>query len=193
MSRSLPFDPTEYKFAPIIKYDGEWRVFDFTKGYDPGKIREITWGIGRYDEKRLGMYVAPHYKNSRNIHIGIDFWTPAEEPVYVFYDGEVAYFRDNSREGDYGPTIITKHHLNGTSLFALHGHLSRESLAGLEEGQPVKKGQQIAMVGTKDENGGWEPHLHFQLSVEDPGQADMPGVVARKIAKQHLKNTLIRV
>ena len=28
------------------------------------------------------------------------------------------------------------------------------------------------------ENGGWEPHLHFQLSYQEPETHDMPGVVA---------------
>ena len=33
-------------------------------------------------------------------------------------------------------------------------------------------------MGAHDENGGWEPHLHFQLSYQEPETHDMPGVVA---------------
>uniref|UniRef100_A0A0C3SWS6 Peptidase M23 domain-containing protein n=1 Tax=Guillardia theta (strain CCMP2712) TaxID=905079 RepID=A0A0C3SWS6_GUITC len=29
-------------------------------------------------------------------------------------------------------------------------------------------------------NGGWPPHLHFQLSLQQPTTHDMPGVVAKK-------------
>ena len=31
----------------------------------------------------------------------------------------------------------------------------------------------------KSVTGGWEPHLHFQLSWEEPTGNDMPGVVSR--------------
>ena len=31
--------------------------------------------------------------------------------------------------------------------------------------------------GITHENGGWEPHLHFQLSYQEPDTHDMPGVV----------------
>ena len=46
-------------------------------------------------------------------------------------------------------------------------------------GMEVAEGQVIATVGDKSVNGGWEPHLHFQLSWEEPEGNDMPGVVAR--------------
>ena len=36
---------------------------------------------------------------------------------------------------------------------------------------------QASSVGDRHENGGWDPHLHFQLSWSDPGTHDMPGVV----------------
>ena len=32
-------------------------------------------------------------------------------------------------------------------------------------------------MGDHSENGGWEPHLHFQLSYQEPDTHDMPGVV----------------
>ncbi len=180
MKKHLPFDPDAYSFAPVVKCDGEWHIFDFTERYDPELIRKTKWGIGRFNEKRSGMYIAPQYKNERNIHMGIDFWTPAYEPVYVFYKGEIVYIKNNDREGDYGPTIVTKHILGGTKLFALYGHLTKGSLKELHSGQTIVKGQPIAVVGDRTENGGWEPHLHFQLSLEDPGEADMPGVVSEK-------------
>ena len=33
-------------------------------------------------------------------------------------------------------------------------------------------------MGDKHENGGWEPHLHFNLSLVEPETHDMPGVVS---------------
>lgn len=174
-------------FAPVIDHSGDWYVFDLTDSYDPDFIQQKRWGIGRYNEKRSKMYVAPQYQGRRNIHMGIDFWTPVGEPVYAFFDGIIAYFADHRQQGNYGPTIITKHRIGGHQLFALYGHLSRDSLRGLNKEQPIKKGDRIGSVGSREENGGWMPHLHFQLSTEDPGQSDMPGVVAEEDRQEALK------
>ncbi|HET6528601.1 MAG TPA: hypothetical protein VFG39_07595, partial [Balneolaceae bacterium] len=45
----------------------------------------------------------------------------------------------------------------------------------------------IAEIGTEEVNGGWAPHLHFQLSVDDPGKADLPGVVSDDEREQALE------
>ena len=44
----------------------------------------------------------------------------------------------------------------------------------------VNRGEIVGWIGGKEENGGWEPHLHFQLSWSDPMTHDMPGVVDPK-------------
>lgn len=177
-------------FAKVMDYPDETDklyVFDFTKGYDPGFVRSKEWGIGRYNEKRSEMYVAEQYKSERDIHMGIDIWTRAEAPVYAFAQGVVAYLQDNKQLGDYGPTIVIKHVIDSAELFALYGHLSRPSLQQISVGDQVQKGQQIADLGTEEVNGGWAPHLHFQISTEDPGEADMPGVVADEEHEQALQ------
>lgn len=186
---SLP-DFSSYDLAKVMSYPddpGHRYVFDFSDGYDPEFIRQKEWGIGKYNEKRFNMYVAPQYKNERNIHMGIDIWAKAGEPVFSFYDGVVAYKRDNNQEGNYGPTIILRYEIDHTKLFALYGHLSRASLQMVSLGEIVKKGQRIGELGEEHVNGGWIPHLHFQLSVEDPGEADMPGVVSVDDRKQALQ------
>ena len=33
-------------------------------------------------------------------------------------------------------------------------------------------------IANESENGGWEPHLHFQLSIIEPETHDLPGVVS---------------
>jgi len=180
-------DFSQFDFAPVVKYEGEWYLFDLTDSYDPEFIERKTWGIGRYNEKREAMYLAPQYRGRRNIHMGIDFWTPAGEPVYAFYDGEICYSADNDQEGNYGPTLVTRHDLDGVELYALFGHLSRDSLDKHEPGTKIEKGEKIATVGSRVVNGGWVPHLHFQLSYEDPGKADMPGVVAEEDRAEALR------
>ncbi len=181
------FDFTDYDFAKVMDYPEELYIFDFSEEYDADFIREQGWGIGRYDERRANMYETTLFENRRNIHIGIDIWAPAGEPVYSFFDGEVAYMQNNTKAGDYGPTTVIKYGYNNAFLYALYGHLSKESLSMISVGDQIQKGQKIAELGDKDVNGGWAPHLHFQLSVEDPGEADMPGVVAEQDRKEALK------
>ena len=44
----------------------------------------------------------------------------------------------------------------------------------------------IATVGDKSVNGGWDLHLHFQLSWKEPEVNDMPGVVKRSDREEAL-------
>ena len=61
----------------------------------------------------------------------------------------------------------------------MYGHLSLDSLSGLQTGQAIKKGQIIGKIGSADVNGGWTPHLHFQIILDllDMG-CDFPGVAS---------------
>ena len=84
-------------------------------------------------------------------------------------------------EGDYGPTIILEHTpVAGLKFHTLYGHLDRDSLKGLKPGTAFMAGEKIAQLGTRRENGGWSPHLHFQI-ILDIGSAkgDYPGVAKR--------------
>ena len=109
---------------------------------------------------------------------GIDIAAPPGTPVHLFFGGVVWAFTDHARPYDYGPTIITRHHWLEQEVFALHGHLSRASLEGLSVGQEIEQGAPFAAVGTTAENGGWNPHLHFQLSLVRPETCDLPGAVS---------------
>lgn len=146
--------------------------------------------IGRYDEDRRGMYTQELFEGKRTIHVGLDIGAPAQTQIYAFEDGLIHSFADNDQDGSYGPTIITEHSLqiNGkqTTLWVLHGHLSRESLQELNEGEQIVKGQAIGKMGTVEENGGWPPHVHIQLSLVEPQQADLPGVVTPEDRTQAL-------
>lgn len=172
-------DFSAFDFDPVMNYPepAGMKVFDFTSGYNAEYVRSFEWGIGKYDEKRRNMYTAPQYKNERNIHMGIDIYAEAGQAVFSFYDGIICYKADNNQPGNYGPTLILRCILDNQQLFALYGHLTRESLDNMPEEERVKKGQKIADIGSEEVNGGWAPHLHFQLSRDDPGKADMPGVV----------------
>jgi murein DD-endopeptidase MepM/ murein hydrolase activator NlpD len=136
-------------------------------------------GIGGYLEDRV-IYRRSHIfqeTEPRSLHLGIDIWAPAGTFVYSPLPAVVHSFQDNAEFGDYGPTIILQHELEGVPFFTLYGHLSRESLYSLEEGNAIEKGHKIAEFGPFPENGDWPPHLHFQViaDIQDM-EGDFPGV-----------------
>jgi 4-aminobutyrate aminotransferase-like enzyme len=141
--------------------------------------------VGRYDEARL-LYISDVFKpkggsplDRRSVHLGIDLFMEAGEAVLCPIDGVVHSFRNNSLPLDYGPTIIIRHEPAGSeaAFFTLYGHLSPDSLDGLYPGKPVAKGERIARIGESSINGGWPPHLHFQIIADMLGnEGDFQGV-----------------
>lgn len=135
--------------------------------------------FGRWGEDRV-IYRTPLFAGAgeaRSVHLGLDLWAAAATPVAAVLAGRVHSFADNCRPGDYGPTVILEHELEGNRFYSLYGHLARASLAGLSEGSAVAAGQGIGWVGEPHENGGWPPHLHLQLVADLGGRrGDFPGV-----------------
>ena len=162
----------------MIDLPDGYEVYDFTAGYDPGRELTSRYGVGRYDEKRRGVYTTTLFAGARDIHVGIDLAAPVGEAIHAFADGTVHRFGYNAAPGDYGYTLITQHEINGQAVWALHGHLSARSVEGRFEGQRVARGEVVAWVGDRHENGGWNPHLHFQLALVRPEVADLPGAVS---------------
>ncbi len=154
-------------------------VLDFTRDFARDDNSSQAWSVGRYNEERVNMYNHDLFAGGRNIHMGIDIGAPAKTEVFSFYEGVIFALADNPLPGDYGPTLVTEHNFNGVSLFALYGHLTRASLLGKAKGQHVYKGELLGFVGEPQENGGWNPHVHFQLSYIRPTAADLPGVVCK--------------
>ena len=114
----------------------------------------------------------------RTIHLGIDLFAPAGTPVHAPITGSVRAFADNTAAQDYGPVIVLAHTTNdGEIFYTLYGHLNRESLNGLAVGQAIPAGTSFATLGSAAVNGGWPPHLHFQIVTELLGlDTDFPGV-----------------
>lgn len=150
------------------------------------------YGIGGYMENRTIYARSAHFDTEdepRRLHLGVDIWATAGTAVYSPLNGIIHSFRDNDNFGDYGPTIILEHNLDGLKLYSLYGHLSRESLNGLRIGDPVNANQKIATFGQYDENGQWPPHLHFQLMFDMQGKTgDFPGVCKYSEKEKYLAN-----
>jgi 4-aminobutyrate aminotransferase-like enzyme/Ser/Thr protein kinase RdoA (MazF antagonist) len=127
-------------------------------------------GVGRYDEARL-LYSSALFGDSSNplderrtIHLGIDLFVTAGSRVRAPLDGTIHTIADNQAPLDYGPLVVVKHAAGDSqAFFTLYGHLSRASIEKLSVGQSLAKGGAFADVGAERENGGWPPHLHFQV------------------------------
>jgi murein DD-endopeptidase MepM/ murein hydrolase activator NlpD len=105
----------------------------------------------------------------------MDFWTAGGTPVFAPLAGEVHSFQVNHGSGNYGPTVILFH--PAENIYSLYGHLENADLFHLEVGAPIAKGQLLCHLGEPHENGGWPPHLHFQLIRDMQGfKGDYPGV-----------------
>jgi murein DD-endopeptidase MepM/ murein hydrolase activator NlpD len=160
---------------PALRLPERYELLDLTRGYTPPTG---PYSVGRYDEDRAGLYTAALFGGARTLHMGIDLGAPAGAEVFAFREGRVYAQGALPAPGDYGHTVITEHEWRGAPLWALYGHLSAASIEHLKVGQRVERGQRLGWLGEPHENGGWPPHLHFQLSLHPPRGHDLPGVVA---------------
>jgi murein DD-endopeptidase MepM/ murein hydrolase activator NlpD len=190
-------------FAPVIKLPDRYDILDLSVG--PYQASSQTYSVGKYNEKRKNMYEQDLFhqgQEARNIHMGIDIGAPVGTPIYTFDDAKLVQQVYRSDLGDYGYCMIleyiwaqdeplkAQHTLvqNGEVYWALYGHLGAKSLALHPIGTHISKGTQIAYIGNESENGGWTPHLHFQLTVKRPEECDLPGVVSES-EYDHALNT----
>ena len=90
----------------------------------------------------------------RQVHLGFDLAKTANSPVTAGNNGKVVFA---SELGIYGNTVIVDH---GMGVQSLYGHLSS---FGVNEGDTVKKGQQLGASGQTGLAGG--DHLHFSMLV----------------------------
>jgi 4-aminobutyrate aminotransferase-like enzyme len=113
------------------------------------------------------------------VHLGLDLFAAAGTPVVAPLDGVVHSIADNANPLDYGPTVVLEHEAGpgGPCFYTLYGHLARGSAAALSIGDPVTRGTVVARIGAMGENGGWPPHLHFQVITDAlDRRGDFPGV-----------------
>jgi 4-aminobutyrate aminotransferase-like enzyme/Ser/Thr protein kinase RdoA (MazF antagonist) len=188
---------TDLRTAPIVVFD--LSVSSTFLGADPRasetenvsesiftkmKRANALVGVGRYNEARL-LYTSPLFGASANptderrtVHLGIDLFAAPGTPVHAPLDGVVHAVAINTAPLDYGPLAILRHATgDGLEFFTLYGHLAREAFDSLQVGQRITHGQQLARIGDAHENGGWAPHLHFQIVVDlQEHRSDFPGV-----------------
>lgn len=168
---AIPRDPLQFNISDLTK-----AVSDALEG------REI--GIGRYAEPRL-IYTSVEFRDGehpasprRTVHLGVDLFCPAGTAVHAPWGGIIHAVDVRSAALDYGGVVVIEHQTeSGAAFYTLYGHLAHDVVQRLLPGQGIASGEVIAHLGTPEENGGWTPHLHFQLGLTDLGRGtDWPGV-----------------
>lgn len=86
-------------------------------------------------------------------HHGIDIPAKQGTPIVATSDGVVAYA--GSELKGYGHIIVISH---ASGMFSVYAH---NKINFVREGQAVKKGEQVALVGSSGRSTG--PHLHFEI------------------------------
>ncbi|MEM7168875.1 MAG: aminotransferase class III-fold pyridoxal phosphate-dependent enzyme [Pseudomonadota bacterium] len=151
------------------------------------KEADADIALGGYLEDRV-VYRGEQFKpirgaEYRTIHLGIDLFGPAGTKVRTPLDGVVASATVNGEPYDYGGTLILQHQAGpeGPIFWTLYGHLSHASAQRWKAGQTVAAGATIAEFGSPEENGGWAPHVHFQVMSDLLGDhsGNFPGVAAK--------------
>lgn len=143
--------------------------------------RSARIAYGGYLEKR-NLYQAygsfqQETEAPRNIHLGVDFWASAGTSVLTPVTGKVHSFKNNSERGDYGPTIVLKHHTFHRSFYTLYGHLALSSIKDLHLGKLFRTGEVLGKLGRTKINVNYAPHLHFQIIINIGDHlGDYPGV-----------------
>ncbi len=141
-------------------------------------------GIGRYDEARP-LYSSELFGDKSNplaerrtVHLGIDLFIKPGTPVSAPFDATIHALANNATPLDYGPVVILRHAPSpGVEFFTLYGHLSTATLSSLKPGQRIARGEVFTHIGHAAENGGWPPHLHFQIILDLLDRSsDFPGV-----------------
>ncbi len=140
--------------------------------------------LGYYYEPRL-IYTAPDFRKGpwkasdrRTVHIAVDAFAPTGTPLFAPFRGKVFLAEYRAGELDYGGVVILSHETPEGDLFhTLYGHLDPEFLDHLKPGDMIEKGAEFCRLGAPAVNGGWAPHVHFQLALTTEGmEADWPGV-----------------
>ena len=115
----------------------------------PGEAARFQWPL-----KTVAVTIgSPFGARWGRPHEGIDLPAPVGTPVFAAADGQVIYAGHGVR--GYGNLIVVKH---AGELLTVYAH---NSVLLVSQGQPVRAGDRIALVGQSGHATG--PHLHFEV------------------------------
>jgi len=132
----------------------------------------IDLGIGPWGEART-VYAGEMFASKliddvrRTRHLGLDLFMAAGTKVYTPLAATVVSVEIEKAPLGYGGLIALRHEPEGCPAFVtLWGHLAHEALDKLKSGDRLDAGALVGKMGAPNENGGWAPHLHLQISTD---------------------------
>ncbi len=151
----------------------EQRATEATQWWDDFcSDNNIELGIGAWGEERT-VYTDKAFESlfiegQRRIHhLGVDLFMPAGTPLYAPLAATVMSVEIEHEPLGYGGLIKLEHRPEGCPPFVtLWGHMAHEALERLKPGQQLQAGDLVGHMGDIHENGGWTPHLHFEMTTD---------------------------
>ncbi|OHV75346.1 aminotransferase class III-fold pyridoxal phosphate-dependent enzyme [Ensifer sp. LCM 4579] len=132
----------------------------------------VELGIGPWGEARTvysgEMFVSHLIEATRRTrHLGLDLFMAAGTRLYTPLAATVVSVEIEKDPLGYGCLVALRHEPQHCPPFVtLWGHLAHEALGRLKPGDRLEAGAVVGEMGTPEENGGWVPHLHLQISTD---------------------------
>lgn len=185
---------------PLFQSEEYWPRLRFDLGRVSEEVVRSSGRVyGEYAENRQGYDeevfrgrredVAPGARENSQmalVHQGLDFFSVAGTPVCSPVDAVVCGSGVRPAAGDYGGVIVLEFTdpNEGRRLWVLLGHLAPSSVQMRVQGERIARGSWLGVLGEEQENGGYPPHVHVQVSTlrprEDAFGLDLPGVVSAR-------------
>jgi len=113
--------------------------------------RPTTWPVRGWISSGFGDRSNP-VSGKFLLHTGVDIANDSGTPIRVTADGTVSFA---GWEGGYGKLVVVNH---GNGYSSYYGHMSEIKAA---VGKPVRRGEQIGLMGATGNTTG--PHLHYEI------------------------------
>lgn len=101
--------------------------------------------------------VTSHFRSNRKNHHGVDFAQSGYHEIKAVASGTVSRSYSST---SYGECIMIVHNVDGVIYESVYAHM-RKGSRKVYEGQTIKKGQVIGVMGNTGDSSG--QHLHFEL------------------------------
>ena len=110
--------PTEHAVVSHVRLAPSPDVIRLDDGRPGGYLEPRGWYGGE-------AFATDDPGERRTVHLGVDVWHPAGEPVFAAHDGVVEAVEVRPHQFDFGGVVILRHATaDGVPFFTLYGHLA---------------------------------------------------------------------